>query len=91
MKRVTGVISVWELFLYWIYSIHTKSAAVASLVYGQFQSATENGAISNITGWNPQSNNIKQGRTNFWSYESVNVKRLSSRCLLSQKVWEFRS
>jgi hypothetical protein len=47
------------------YIVHTKFAAVACLVEGQFLPAIENGAISNITAQNPQPNIIKQGRTKF--------------------------
>jgi hypothetical protein len=51
--------------LYTEYIIHTKFAAVACPVEGQFLPDMENGAISNIVGPNPQSNIIKQGRTRF--------------------------
>jgi hypothetical protein len=45
------------------YILHTKFATVACLGEVQFLPAMGNGAISNITGQNSQSNIIKQGRT----------------------------
>jgi len=45
------------------YILPTKFAAVACLVEGQFLPDMENGEISNIMAWNPQSNIIKEGRT----------------------------
>jgi len=44
---------------------NTKFAGVASLMEGQFLPAVENGAVSNITSWNPQSNIINKEGQNF--------------------------
>ena len=43
------------------------------------------GDVSNIMAQNPQTNIINEGRTKFWSYESVNVKRPTIWYLLIHK------
>ena len=64
---IINVLLLQNLFLsilICLLNIHTKFAAVACLVEGQFLPARENRVVSNIMAGNPQTV-INQGRTKF--------------------------